>query len=144
MQKEKRYQYPLFAFRIHPAIHKKFKEICVREGDTMTRKIENWIIQYINEHEKGNPQSKLVPKEPSLLEQIVAEDHSEEIISPQSGKRMKREKVLAEWLRLNPGKSRAVGFKFAKDYGLTLSKVEEYMRELGHPIKLMPRRRRSF
>lgn len=37
----------------------KFKEICIREGEAMSEKIENWIQKYVGRHEKGNPQTRI-------------------------------------------------------------------------------------
>ena len=33
-----------------------FKEICRREDEPMSQKLEDWIRQYVMVHKKGNPQ----------------------------------------------------------------------------------------
>ena len=41
---------------IEVAIWKKFKEICKREGETMSGKLEKFMQQYNQAHSIGNPQ----------------------------------------------------------------------------------------
>jgi len=36
-----------------------FKEICDREGESMSEKIEDWVKNYVAVHKKGNPQMML-------------------------------------------------------------------------------------
>jgi len=43
-------------FYLEPNLLKKFKEICIREHVSMTKKVEDWIRQYVQLHLPGNPQ----------------------------------------------------------------------------------------
>jgi hypothetical protein len=38
---------------------RRFKELCEREGSSMSEKLEEWILQYVREHWPGNPQLPL-------------------------------------------------------------------------------------
>ena len=40
-------------------LHKDFKEICVREEESMSKKVESWIARYVAVHREGNPQTLL-------------------------------------------------------------------------------------
>ena len=44
---------------INPSTWKEFKEICTREGEAMSDKIEVWILQYNQKHRVGNPQLRI-------------------------------------------------------------------------------------
>lgn len=48
-------------FYIEPNLHKAFKEICVRENEKMSEKVEKLIARYVAVHMKGNPQLRLEP-----------------------------------------------------------------------------------
>jgi len=48
-----------------------FKVICTREGEAMSRKLEKYMMQYIQAHSAGNPQLKISlyaqPEEPQPM-----------------------------------------------------------------------------
>lgn len=46
-------------FYIDPNVHRDFKEICSREDESMTSKLEAWVRLYVQQHKKGNPQLML-------------------------------------------------------------------------------------
>jgi hypothetical protein len=46
-------------FNINSAILKQFKEICKREGETMSYKIEKFMQHYNQAHSNGNPQLRI-------------------------------------------------------------------------------------
>jgi len=41
---------------VDPTLWRKFRELCVREGESCSEKIEEWIREYVRQHEPGNPQ----------------------------------------------------------------------------------------
>jgi len=43
-------------FYIEPNLLKTFKQICQREDESMSRKIEQYIARYVAVHSSGNPQ----------------------------------------------------------------------------------------
>jgi hypothetical protein len=64
----------LINIAMHPQIRHRFKTICDREGETMSRKIRQWILFYLAEHEHGNPQAILFPRaKDSLLKHMLDE-----------------------------------------------------------------------
>lgn len=132
--------------RIDPYLRDKFREICSREGETMSRKIRGFIIRYVVEHEKGNPQTKMDVQGsdstpgPSLLEQVLREDKG--FMSPYVEWRKAQLEILEANLNRYPRHPRKVAMAFMRETGLSERKVEEYMRILGRPVILTPQRRR--
>jgi len=44
---------------VDPKLWKKFMEICRREKESASSKIQWWIAEYVRQHEPGNPQLRL-------------------------------------------------------------------------------------
>ncbi len=59
------------SFNIAEATLKQFKEICIREGETESGKIEKFMTHYNQAHSNGNPQLRISvyakPEEPSPM-----------------------------------------------------------------------------
>jgi len=121
----------LINVRINPEIRRRFKAICDAEGESMSDKIRKWIIIHIYEHEKGNPQSLLAPREEkSLLEVVVGEAVPLEF--PMTKVRRSRVLLLAKFLNANPGMKKDAAIKlFALRYDHRVSTVRRYARLLG-------------
>lgn len=140
--KRREWSPPRLTVRIHPIIYQHFKEICIREGDTISSKIRKWIIQYVAEHEKGNPQLRLDNldlKPHSIVEELFEE--KEDFMTPTVEARRKRLEILEFNLQRHPHQSTQVAIAFMKKTGLKARTVEGYMRVLGHPIELRPKRK---
>lgn len=58
-------------FNIEEAILQSFKKICEREGETMSDKVQKFMVHYNQAHSNGNPQLRISvyakPEEPSPL-----------------------------------------------------------------------------
>lgn len=123
-------------------LRKTFKEICQREGETMSKKIRRWITKYIVQHEKGNPQLRLDNlnvKAHSLIENLLEEE--QDFITPTVEGRRKRLEILEFNLQRHPHQPTDVAIAFMKKTGLKARTVEGYMRVLGHPVQLRPKRK---
>lgn len=46
-------------FYLEPNVLKEFKNVCQREGVSMSDKVESFIARYVAVHMKGNPQLRL-------------------------------------------------------------------------------------
>ena len=125
--------------RIHPDIKRRFKMVCGREGDDMTHKIRRWIYLYLQEHEKGNPQTLLEPKNEleqlesknreSLLRQVLDEKLEPEFIF----NRIRREVIveLAKFLNEHGDMKRSDAIQlFALRHGFRTDTIREYVRLL--------------
>lgn len=125
-------------------LKEKFRVICDREGETMSKKVRKWVIQYILEHEKGNPQT-LLQSDPSLLE-IMLEGQDKVFFQRSPEGRKRRIELLKLNLDRFPGHAREVGFAFMRESGLSARTVEEYFQSLGKPVLLTRRkaRRRNY
>ena len=139
--KKREWSPPRLSIRIHPVVYQHFKEICVREGDTISSKIRKWIIQYVAEHEKGNPQLRLDNldlKPHSIVEELLGEE--QDFTTPTVEARRKRLEILEMNLKHYPKQPTNVAIAFMKKTGLKARTVEDYMRVLGHPVELRPKR----
>ncbi len=118
--------------RFNSEILRRFKAICEAEGESMSDKFRQWTIIYIHEHEKGNPQLLLAPREEkSLVEQILEDDAKQPKEFPMT--RIRREIVseLAKFVERYPNLSRPTVVKrFALIHGFTVDKVREYIQLL--------------
>jgi len=126
---------------IDPWLRKRFHEICKREGETMSKKIRRWITQYVVKHEKGNPQlciDNLEMKPHPLLTELLKED--KDFITPTVEGRRKRLEILEMNLKRFPRQPTLVAIAFMKKTGLKARTVEGYMRVLGRPVQLRPKR----
>lgn len=133
---------------VNPHVLRKFKLICVREGETMSEKVRKWIVDYINEHEKGNPQIRLdnleMKNSSSLLEQVLEKQASDNI-TPALSERKRKLGVIRDNLELHPKNPVEIAKALMKEWGCKAETMEQYMREAGKPIKLTPmKRRRSY
>ena len=107
----------------------------------MSSKIRKWITQYVAEHEKGNPQLRLDNldvKPHSILEELLEEES--DFITPTVEARRKRLEILEMNLKRFPRQPTRVAIAFMKKTGLKARTVEGYMRVLGHPVQLRPKR----
>ena len=144
MKKRPVYTYPRMNISVHPILHRRFKEICEREGVPMSKRIGRWIREYVAEHEEGNPQAKLVLERDLTLVDRAFEEPTEMGVPAKEGRR-KRIEILELNLKRYPGRSHDVCRAFMKKTGLKARTVEEYMRLLGRPVKLTPgRKKRSY
>lgn len=113
--------------RFHSEMRRRFKAVCDAEGETMSDKIRLWAAIYTNEHEKGNPQLLLKPREEvSLLEQVLSEKTEREF--PMTIIRKRVTIRLAKFLNANTHKSQSDNIRmFALQNGFTVDKVREYV-----------------
>lgn len=115
--------------RVHPETRRRFKAICDAEKVSMSDKIREWLIIYTHEHERGNPQKLLSPRnEKNLLEQLLDEEQLKPAEFPFN--RMRREIMikLAKFINANPeiGRSEAIQ-RFALQNGFTVDRIREYV-----------------
>jgi len=113
--------------RFHPEMRRRFKAVCDAEGETMSDKIRLWAAIYTNEHEKGNPQLLLMPREEtSLLEQVLSENV--EVDFPMTRIRKAITIKLAKFLNEHRDNSSSDNIRlFALQNGFTVDKVREYV-----------------
>ena len=116
--------------RVTADLLRRFKAICVREGEHMSEKIRKWIMLYVHEHEMGNPQTVLFPKsEETLLYQVLSEKQVDEF--PLSVIRKRKTIELAHFINDNPQLSRSQLIqKFALMHGHRVDTVREWARLL--------------
>lgn len=117
----------LVQVRFHPEMRRRFKAVCKAEGESMSDKIRLWAAIYTNEHEKGNPQLLLTPREEvSLLEQVLSEQSEREF--PMTKIRKAVTIKLAKFLNAHSDRSSSDNIRlFALQNGFTVDKVREYV-----------------
>ena len=113
--------------RFHPEMRRRFKAVCDAEGETMSDKIRFWAAIYTNEHEKGNPQLLLSPREESsLLEQVLSENV--EVEFPMTRIRKAVTIRLAKFLNEHRDRGSSDNIRlFALQNGFSVAKIREYV-----------------
>lgn len=114
--------YKSFYYRVNEErLWRRFLEICKREGRSGSQVILKLMFQYVQEHEKGNPQALLAPQKPR--------DYQVEAFP------LERRRENMEWLKSliarNPGHPDLIWVhKFSELTGLKTKTVQEYLRTL--------------
>ena len=101
----------------------------------MSDKFRDWAVLYTNEHEKGNPQLLLAPREEkSLLQQVLEDEPVDDF--PLTAVRFSRTRKLAKFLNDNPSLPRSVAIqRFALEHGHRVSTVRRYARLIDQVSK---------
>jgi hypothetical protein len=126
-----RFESEVINARISDDLHRRFKTICGREGKSMSDKLRNWIVLYVHEHERGNPQTILFPRqEDSLIYKMLEEDASQDDF-PLSQIRRNKTIQLAQFINNNPRLNRVEAIQtFALQNGHRVETVREWYRLL--------------